>query len=247
MRRVLTTGAAALLVLATGSAVAAPQSRPATKRPFKVTSSIAGMKVLPRRIRWIAKTSLPVSQVTEVDFLIDGKLAWVEHNAPYVYGDDTDWLVTSWLTPGSHRFSVRALAVGRRPAVTTTIAAVAPAGPPPTELDNTRWTVVKSDPGGGPSGTWTLTVDRTGWRIADPAGGRNWIDVAYPAPGRITTRGGIWTRPHSDQEGNGWCEDTNAPVQLTWKVDGDSLTLSHPVGNCDGLGDFLSTTWTRAT
>jgi hypothetical protein len=75
-------------------------------------STLDNKNVLSHRIRWIAYPK-PLREVGKVDFLIDGKVRWIERNTPYVYGDDSNWLVTSWLSPGRHRFTVRA----SRPAV----------------------------------------------------------------------------------------------------------------------------------
>ena len=57
-------------------------------------------------------------------------------------------------------------------------------------------------------------------------GGRNWVDVAYWAAGRLEGRGGIWTSPVEGSGGNGWCGDTNAPVDYTWQVSGRTLTVT---------------------
>jgi hypothetical protein len=35
-----------------------------------------------------------------VAFIIDGQRGWVEQKAPYFYGTDGNWLVTTFLTPG---------------------------------------------------------------------------------------------------------------------------------------------------
>src|SRR5437870_2945651 len=47
-------------------------------KPFTVHSTLDGKRVLPRRIHWIAYTSLPQSQLASggVTFLIDGKVVW---------------------------------------------------------------------------------------------------------------------------------------------------------------------------
>ena len=216
--------------------------------PFTVGSSLADGSVLAHRTSWVAKSSIPSSAISQVDFLIDGKLRWIEHATPYVYGDTHNYLVTSWLTPGVHRFLVRAIATDGRRASTVSVARVRSAPAAPARLA-ARWTrrYTDAETGGAPAGVWTLTIDRTGWKIRDPGGGGNYLDVAYLRPGLVETRSGIWTRPHSDQEGNGWCEETNQPVRFSWTVAGDSLTFTR-VGpsRCDGLGDFLSRTWTRA-
>jgi hypothetical protein len=86
--------------------------------------------------------------VSAVTFVIDRKVRWIEHRAPYAYGDDGNWLVTSWLAPGPHRFTVRVTATDGRKAETTTIARVVPARAPPSELNDTKWTRVytKTEP-----------------------------------------------------------------------------------------------------
>src|SRR5215203_908545 len=90
-----------LLVMATGAGGAAS--------PFKVNSSLDGKTVLPHRVYWLGYPALATAKVAKVEFLVDGKLGWVEHHAPYVYGADDNgrnrgYLVTSWLAAGTHRF-----------------------------------------------------------------------------------------------------------------------------------------------
>jgi hypothetical protein len=70
---------------------------------FIVTSTLGGKTVPPERIRWLAHPSLPPSEAKEVDFVIDGKLRWIEQRAPYSYEDDGESLVTSWLAHNRHR------------------------------------------------------------------------------------------------------------------------------------------------
>jgi hypothetical protein len=209
------------LVISVTSAAASAPGR------VRVRSTLDGKTVLPHRVRWVAHPS-PRSRVKSVKFLIDGKLRWVEHNSPFVYGDDTDWLVTSWLRPGKHAFTVRATTRDGRTVSRTTKARVLPTPAPPAELAGTRWTHLLKNQGenGSPAGTWSLRVTPTGWKIEDPNASTNFIDVAYLSPGVVELRGGIWTRPRSLQEGNGWCEDTNQAVRYHWAVAGDQLTLS---------------------
>ena len=95
----------------------APAGGATTDPPFKVTSTLDGQTVLPHRIRWLGFPSLPAAKVASVEFVIDGKMRWTEHTAPYVYaGDDSGrnegYLVTSWLSPGDHHFAVRVTATG---------------------------------------------------------------------------------------------------------------------------------------
>lgn len=76
------------------------------------------------------------------------------------------------------------------------------------------------------AGTWTLRIDASGWRITDPPGGRNWVDVAYTGAGTLQARGSIRTSCIQGSGGNGWWEDANAPVDYTWQVSGRTLTVT---------------------
>jgi hypothetical protein len=212
-------------VVAVSSAAARGEAGDA--QAFRVTSTLDGKKVLPHRIHWLGRPNLPASKVSEVRFLIDGKTRWIEHNPPYTYGDDGNWLVTSWLSPGRHRFTVRARTKAGRMAKRTTIARVLPAPAPPAELAGTwKRSAV---------GTWVVTIDRAGWKIRDPFGTGSFVDVAYLSRTRLQARGGIWTRPNSKREGNGWCEDTNTPVNYRWAVSTNTLTLE--LDGRDGCGE----------
>src|SRR4029077_12294656 len=124
---------------ATTASGAAPSTKPdsAYATGLKVSSTLDRTSTLPHRITWQAKTNAPSSSIEEVDFLIDGKLRWVEHTAPYFYGSDGDWLVTSFLTAGMHRFAVRAKTTDGRTATDVHAARVTKPGPLPANLAGT--------------------------------------------------------------------------------------------------------------
>jgi hypothetical protein len=215
----------------------------------KLTSSLDGKSVLPHAIRWLAKPPTPYSRITKVQFLIDGKLRWIETKAPYVYGDDSDELVTTWLTAGKHTFTVRAFRRGATTLTRTTKARVLPAPSPPPELSGTTWnrTLSRKGSGGSPAGTWTLHVTSAGWKIDDPMGGTNFIDAIYRSPDLVGLADGIWTRPRSIHEGNGWCEDTNSPVHYRWSMAGDTLSLKlSGTSRCGDQADVLGGDWKPA-
>ena len=169
------------------ASVGAAESAGTDAQAFVVTSTLEGKKVLPHRIRWSGRPNLPASQVSIVEFLIDGKVRWDEGSPPYTYGDDSNWLVTSWLSPGRHSFVVRATAKDGRVALQKTTARVVAAPSPPAELIGT-WKHSFQ-------GTWVLKVDHTGWKIRDPFGTGNFIDIAYFPGGTLQARGGIFTTP----------------------------------------------------
>ena len=135
-------------VLALVAALPAATAGASTRGPFKVASTLDGKTVLPHRIHWVALPTLP-AQIKEVDFLIDGKVAWIEHGAPYVYSDNDGphrgYLVTSWLSPGKHRFSVRAHAGDGLDAEDTVVAGVGQPPEVPADL----------------AGTWRRTITNT--------------------------------------------------------------------------------------
>jgi hypothetical protein len=239
-------GALGLLALAgTSRAPAAGRQ----EQGFTVRSTLAG-KTLPHRIHWFALPSIPPAEVAEVDFLIDGKLSWVEHHAPYSYGYNANYLVTSWLKPGLHHFLVRAVATDGLKATATTDARVLPAAAPPARLVGTwKRTLTAQQAGQQPSGTWVLSISKVGWKIAVPPGGANLIDVGYLATGLLELRGGIWTKPapkDNPEEGNGWCDEPFQPVRYHWAVSGTTLTLALAgPKRCDGQSVIVAGSWSR--
>lgn len=259
--------ALAAMVLPVSAALAATPNT-----PLRVTSTLDGKSVLPHHLRWRASTTLPASEVKRVEFLIDGRLRWVETDPPYVYssdgnGKDLGYLVTSWLTPGRHRFAVRVLAAGGRTATETVTARVLPAVDVPAALAGT-WqrtlsAPVPADPGatGGdanPAGTYTITFDK------------RWIQVHLPGtykasnamcdgcvldsdyvPGASTLRvwGSATIAPESawKAEGGWWCNSGGPSATYAWSVSGSTLKLA-PVNGADAChqrGTTWSGTWTR--
>jgi hypothetical protein len=223
-----------------------PTSTPmATKSStvLTVVSTLDGQTTLPHRIRWRATPSS--TDVSEVDFLIDGAQLWVEHNPPYDYGDDGNYLVTSFLEPGSHRFMVRAVALDGSTAEATVTATVASPPPPPAALAGT-WKGSRHG-GGAPSGTWRLIISSEGWQIEDPEGGGNRVDVAYLHSGLLEVRTGMATG-HEGHDLNGWCNDEpGSPVRYGWSVKGKALRLTSAGGTpCPGFTEFITGPWSRA-
>jgi hypothetical protein len=199
----------ALAVL--GASASAGTARHEAKA-FTIRSSLDGRAVLPHRVRWIAYASAPVL-FPGVEFLIDGKLVFANRLEPYAFADDgrdeesgtrkTGYLVTSWLAPGPHRFTVRgkALVAGRRVTAEKTVTArVAAPTSPPAELAGT-WqrrldTAVPPDPDRlyrrvtAQPGTYRIAIDPRYLRVSGP--GPRHLKVDYVAdPRTITIRGPV--------------------------------------------------------
>jgi hypothetical protein len=256
-----------LIGLAVVAACISPLSAAADVRgtTLKVRSSLDGKSVLPHRIHWLGYP-VPGSTKVRMEFLIDGKLAWHEGSAPYSFADDGGYLVTTWLSPGKHTFTVRATArEGGAVAQHTVTARVLPATTPPTAL----------------AGTWKRTPDLTG-HPEFPAGAyelvfdKRWIQDRFPGkfdastthangpgtgsgliqdsdwdpgPTRFHVQGAVVFRPFDPNlaEGGSWCENYGPGADYTWSVTGDTLTLA-PVGGkdpCGPRGFIWSGEWTR--
>jgi hypothetical protein len=244
-----------------------------------VTSTLDGKKVLPHRIHWLGMTTLPGSQIKEVDFLIDGRVAWIEHKAPYVYSDNDGphlgYLVTSWLSPGMHRFAVKAVAVDGRTGTDTVIARVLPPSVVPTALAGT-WTRTITDVSGAPAvntpgnpgtltppGRYTITFearwihdvfpcDTSPCRFNPKTGaGGEFVSDWTPAATTFQVRGPVTFRVFHDTDrlGGWWCWMDGPSATYTWSVSGATLTLT-PVGGHDacGIRGFIwAGKWTRGS
>jgi hypothetical protein len=244
---------------ATSNGPAAPSTAasPANSPALRVTSTLDGHTSLPLRIHWQAFPRVPTAEVSEVDFLIDGRLGWVEHNTPYFYGDDGNWLVTSFLTPGEHTFTVRVITADGHTVTDTVRASVTAPPAPPSALGGVTWVrqvtpadvlkATSSQP--PPAGRWRLRIGPTGWQLRDPTGGGELFDVGYGPGGSLQMRPTIEYPPYPNSNNGGFCEDTDPLWAWTYSVGdgGQTLTL-HPVGH-DPCGDriaILAGTWTRA-
>jgi hypothetical protein len=219
-----------------------------------VSSTLQGRSVLPHRIRWEAQPTDP-NRVEQVDFLIDSQLAWTERNAPYVYGDDGNWLVTSFLPPGRHRFETRLVTSDAHTFSDTVVATVPDADEPPmpvsghwTRVVTTADTATATSGAPPPVGLWSLTIDDVGWSLSDPAQGRLRTDVAYPAAGHLVLRPTIETPPYSDQSHGAFCHEPDPEGNWTYTVRDNGRTLTLQPAAPDPCGDrtaVLRGQWTR--
>jgi hypothetical protein len=254
-QRALVAAAGALVCCVTG---AFGGSAPA----FQVRSTLDGLKVLPHRIHWVGRVGIPKARVADVAFLIDGTVRWTERLSPYTFAGDGGYLVTSWLTPGQHRFAIRVRAHNGRTVTHTVAARVVPAPAPPVALAGSwQRRVPKGSGARAPAGKWTITFDRR-W-LRDRAPGR-WNRVAsrktgagrivdndwVPGAKSFEVAGGVTTgiARGAVTEGDGWCGRAGRTATYSWSVAGGKLTLA-PVGGHDACrvrGDVYAGTWTRA-
>jgi hypothetical protein len=254
---------------------AATRAAPATS--FRVASTLDGKTVLPHRIHWLGLPTLPASQIKAVDFLIDGRVAWIEHHPPYVYSDNDGshrgYLVTSWLSPGKHRFAVRAVATDGRSATDTVLARVLPPPEVPAALAGTWQRTIdtsaapKAGSAGNPTSTltppgrYTITFDRRWIHDVFPCdttpcrfnqntgGGGEFVSDWTPSPSTFVVRGPVTFRVahDSDRLAGWWCWMDGPSATYTWSVSGSTLTLA-PVRARDACrirGFTWTGQWTR--
>ena len=274
-RTVVATVTALLMLTAASASIAAPRLGSAGKAGFRVTSSIDGKTTLPHRIRWIARHELPPAQIKQVDFLIDGKLAWIEHEPPYVYGDDDGphrgYLVTSWLAPGIHRFAVRAIANDGRRGTSVVRARVTAPPDLPAGLAGT-WQRSVSDTSGAPpagspgnptdtilpEGTYTMVIDKRMLQVRFPGkfvrpasddSGEGWIldsDYTVTAKG-LRGAGPVTFEPfHLQAEAGWWCWPDGPSGDYGWSIRDDTLTLTPRGADPCAVRAFVwAGNWTR--
>jgi hypothetical protein len=230
-------GAASASVISSPSAIASgPEVR--------IVSTLHGLTKLPHRIHWEATPTTSVGQMKEVDFLIDDRLAWVEHNPPYFYADDGNWLVTSFLEPGTHTFVPRAIAADDRTALETVTATVEAAPEPPADLAG-RWS--RTVKGGDDPGLWHVTINQIGWLYEDPVGGGQNQDAEYPTSGKVEIHGAIIEPVFGEYDrGGAFCGDPVDPdgvFSYSLNDDGSQLTLKADAPVC--YQNLVEGTWAR--
>jgi len=210
-------------VVAVSSALAGSHSN-----GVKLTSSLDGKAVLPLRSHWIAYPQTH-AQIAEVDFFIDGYHAWTSTSSPWTYGDEGNWLVTSFIKPGMHTFTVRATLSASETAVDKFQARVVAPPRPPAKL----------------AGAWTragrtLLIGTTGWAI----GPNQRFDARYVTNGEVSIGPEIVNRPEQVPT----C-GTDPPQNWTvvLSAGGKGMQLS-PIGKdpCSARLTALQGTWKRS-
>ena len=239
MSRTLLVPVAAALVLSACGAAAKPEHPAAA--PARVSSSIADGSTLGDPVRWEARVAgVPASDVASVRFAIDGAVAHVELEAPYLFAGDGNMLLPGSLRPGSHTFAVDAgLIDGRH--VTAASTAIVPASAyrvpravmgrwtrtvKPAEVRRTAAFRLSASGDALPVGTWKLRIGADGVaRYVDPTDARDLTagQVRFAPGGRLVVGNEI---PHvrGASEG-GFCPDTVGGGSYRWAIDGGALVV----------------------
>jgi len=248
--------AALAFLLTVGSGTAAAGAA------FKVSSTLDGKTTLPSRLHWLVYPKLSPTKVAEVDFLIDGKVRWIEHSAPYNYASDENgkemgFLITTWLSAGTHTFTSRVLDMSGNSVRDTVRARVLAAPAPPAPLQGGIWTRIVQGGGsdGPPTGRWELVFDRVGAWHLDPLGSGvanqvsfhgNVINVFAPIQMAPLINDHTTVKRYGHHNIGGFdCTMAGPFGSYHWSVSGDQLTLTAIKEGCAGRGTIWQGTWTR--
>ncbi|OAI54467.1 hypothetical protein AYO48_01195 [Gaiella sp. SCGC AG-212-M14] len=253
------------LVGASSAVAPAAGTLPRSGTTFQVTSSLDGKRVLPIRSRWLVYPKVSTRKVREVDFLIDRKLRWIEHKAPYNYASDDfkghlGYLITTWLTPGTHSFVSRVVDTSGHRVTHTNTARVLPAPKPPARLAG-KWTrtltpddAKKATSGQPPpTGVWKLVIDRVGAWALDPMGSGVVDQYTATDDGGLKAYAPITMAVKGVAKygatGIGCCEcREDGPFgSYTWSVAGDNLSIKAKRDQCGDRQAIWEGTWKRVS
>jgi hypothetical protein len=226
--------------------------------------TIADHVTLMRAVPWQVMVTADGDDVAqEVDFLVDGKQKWVEHESPYFFDDDHQ-LLTPWLLhEGIHVLTAHVVTVSGATADVTAHVAVRISVSRDKVIAGTyRRKVTRADQrraepyrvaskgafgDESPTGTWTLHIKANGEIVGvDPSG-----DTANPFVEPFTLTGStmrlygpaVWRQPNPSSP-NLFCEPEK-PSDYTWSLSGASLTIRTVQKVCADRDIVFAGTWTR--
>jgi hypothetical protein len=249
---VFTATALALLLAACGA------DRAARTPLLRVVSSISSGAVLSNALVWTAvAVGVAPTGVGAVQFLIAGRVRWIEHSPPYVFDGDGGELFPWLLGSGPHRLAVRVMSADGHSASTAAPVTVTAEPPVPRALvgsfvrtvtpgDVRRTARFRREPADEvlPAGRWRIEIAATGViSFDDPRGsGGNEAFVASSG-GMLTLEGPAnWLLPLARQ--GGFCE-TEPTGSYGWTGTGRTLGLRAVRDPCADRNSMFDGDWTR--
>jgi len=229
----------------------------------RLTSSIREGAELTDPVRWQAELrGLTAADVSEVRFLIDGKVEHVEGLEPYEFAGAHNLLLPGTLAPGSHTFAVDARLVdGSRLTAASTANVSRRAEPIPAAVVG-KWTRTVEpaeirrtekfrNPKYGeplPVGRWTVEIGADAVaRYTDPFRRSDSLTVAqirFEPGGRLIVGNEI---PNFTGAEGGFCPDTVGTGTYRWSVSGETLVVDVVDDReCADRHSFWNGTFTRA-
>jgi hypothetical protein len=226
---------------------------------WTVTSSIADGATLAKPIQWEAQPAgNPPGGLDRVEFLIDGTVRWIEHNPPFVFNNDGNYLYPYLLGRGHHQLIARAVARSGEQADATADVQVTQATPHIPRTLQATWKQKVSHsriqhgsvPGDPPlpAGVYRLKLGGNGVLVATPPPGPATTgDEAFMATarGRIAFGGSLnWLTAQSSADGI--CHGTQSFSRYRWRIRHRTMTLKVVKDPCRLRAAIMAGHWTRA-
>jgi hypothetical protein len=205
---------------------------------WSVTSSIADGATLASPVQWSAEpVGTPPGGLDRIEFLIDGKLLWVEHNPPFDFNNDGNYLYPYLFARGSHQMVARGVAKSGEQVTATANVHMTQAPPKIPRALRATWkhrvsqSVIErnSVPGDPPlpAGVYRIKFRANGVSLASPPPGPatpgNYAFSAT-ARGRLDLGGPVnWLTAQSSADGI--CHGDQTFGRYRWKIHRRVLTV----------------------
>lgn len=254
--RTRTSRVAMLILVAAVIGLAAPHAVAAVD--WGVTSSIPDGATLSGPVQWEAEPSgTPPGGLDRVEFLIDGTTRWIEHNPPFVFNNDGNYLYPYLLGRGHHELVVRAVSTTGEQVTAAAGVQVTHATPHIPRALRATWkrSISQSQiqhgsaPGDPPlpAGVYRLKLGANGVLVATPPPGQFTPgDGAFTATarGRIDFGGSLnWLTAQSGADGI--CHGTASFSRYRWKMRHRAISLKVVRDPCHLRAAILAGRWTR--
>lgn len=225
---------------------------------WSVTSSIADGATLTAPVQWSAEpVGTPPSGLDRIEFQIDDRVRWVEHNAPFYFNNDGNYLYPYLFARGPHQLITRAVAIsGEQVTATATVQMTQTLPKVPRRLQAT-WkhrvsqSVIDHNSADGdpplPAGLYRIKFGANGVSLASPPPGPATPgNYAFSATARGTLNlGGPVNWLTSQSSTDGICHGDQTFARYRWKIRHHVLTVKVMKEPCGLRRAILAGRWRR--
>jgi hypothetical protein len=248
------------LAVVAGASAHAPTRSPEVPRQtavWSVTSSIADGATLAGPVRWSADpVGTPPGGLDRIEFLIDGRLLWVERHAPFDFNNDANYLYPYVFARGPHQLVARGVSMtGEQVSVTANVRMTQAPPRIPHALQATwghRVSQAIIDDNSAPAdppvsgGVFRMKLGTNGLVLVTPpkpaTGG--YYAFSAKARGALDFGGPVnWLTAQSSYEGI--CHGDQTFARYRWKLARHVLTLKVVKDPCRLRAAVLAGLWTR--
>jgi hypothetical protein len=248
-----------LLAAVAGASAHAPNRGFVTQQAagWGLTSSIADGATLAAPVRWSAEpVGTPPGGLDRIEFLVDGKLLWVERHAPFDFNNDNNYLYPYLFARGPHELIARGVSTTGEQVTATAHVQMTQAPPKIPRALQASWRHLVSqaviDRGSSPGdpplggGVYRVRLGADGREFASPpkpvVGG--YYAFSATADGVLDLGGPVnWFTAQSSYEGI--CHGDQTLGIYRWKIAHRALTLKVVKDPCRQRAAVMAGRWTR--